>query len=499
LTALASPLHPNGKGLAFAGILLLGAACAPLPKSDLAPDAPIEARLAAAGLPNADAGFVVADLETGEILAERHADGGFMPASTLKVVTAFSALEVLGPGHRFTTAVLAKGKMADATSFEGDLWLRGGGDPLLGVQDVMALAGQLRDKGVERVSGRFHYDESAFASAAAIAPAQPEAAAYNPAVSALSLDFNRLHVNWRTTDTGALEADLTPATGTRAPTRSRLPHPPGRPFMAADGEGEAWRMDAARLSRPEGRDALPVRHPARRTAAVFRAVAERIGLDLPAPEPGAAPADSRPVAALVSAPLVDTLRPALRYSNNLVSELIGRAVGKRLTGKPVDRAASAAAVSTWLQGRLKDVDWRGAVLPNHSGLSAEARITPRQMAAVMTAALKARYGGGRFAAVLPAGGWDGALDGRFAAPATSGRVWAKSGTMHYAKGFTGLLFSETGRQLVFAFYMGDPAARRSYDADPSRLGSETQARAKAWIEKAESSMEDVIGRWIADF
>lgn len=121
------------------------------------------------------------------------------------------------------------------------------------------------------------------------------------------------------------------------------------------------------------------------------------------------------------------------------------------------------------------------------------------MAGVMRAALNARYGGWRFDAILPAGGWDGAMDGRFAAPAASGRVWAKSGTMHYAKGFTGQLFTASGRQLVFAVYLGDPARRDAYDADPDRLAPDTQALARAWIDRAEGFMEDMIGGWIADF
>jgi len=325
--------------------LLVATACTPARQAELAADAPLEARLEAAGLVGTTAGFVVADLQTGAVVAERNPDTGFMPASTLKVVTAFSALEVLGPGHRFTTTVLAKGRMIGGATFMGDLWLQGGGDPLLSVQDILALAGQLRDKGVRRVEGRFFFDESALIPAPAIAAAQPEAAAYNPAVSALSLDFNRLHANWRTDADGVLTAYLVPAAGTGLPERASTAHPPGRAFMPLADDGEAWRLDAAQLDRPTGQTALPVRRPARRTAAVFRALAGRIGLALPEPQPGSAPADSRPVAAMVSAPLVDTLRPALRYSNNLVSELIGRAVSRRLAGKPLSTADSAAAVA----------------------------------------------------------------------------------------------------------------------------------------------------------
>lgn len=126
----------------MAALGLLVGACAQLPDpQNLATAAP-ETRLAQAGLAGADLGFQVIDLDSGAVLASRHPDKGFIPASTVKAVTAFAALETLGPGYRFATTLHAKGKLNDGV-FDGDLWLKGGGDPLLSVQDLLALAGQL--------------------------------------------------------------------------------------------------------------------------------------------------------------------------------------------------------------------------------------------------------------------------------------------------------------------------------------------------------------------
>jgi D-alanyl-D-alanine carboxypeptidase/D-alanyl-D-alanine-endopeptidase (penicillin-binding protein 4) len=493
------PSFPNHVARWALALLLLTAACAPLPPADTSVPkglAPLAARLAAAGIAGAGIGYMVSDLDSGEVIAAAAPDELFIPASTLKVVTALAALEVLGPGHRFQTTVFADGHMAVDGVLDGDIWLRGGGDPLLSVQDLLALAQQLRDGGLKTVRGRFLYDESALIPSANVDAAQPAWASYNVPLSALSLDFNRVDLHWQRNSPSGLELSLTPSLGSPRPLASSQPFAGGVPFAAND-DGTTWRADLAQLTGDIGHEAVAVRNPALRTAAVFRALANGLGIALPEPRAGETAPGARPVAALLSAPLIDTLRPAFRYSNNLVSELIGRAASRRLSDRALDTAGSADAVTKWLTGRLGDVDWKHVRLLNHSGLSAESRISPRQMNAVMAAALKARYGGWGFAALLPAGGWDHALAGMFAEPRFNGRVWAKSGTMHYTKGMTGLLFTMDGRRLVFALYISDFARRQAYDRDPERHRPANQAAARAWISGAEGFMEGLIGAWIS--
>lgn len=493
------PAFPNLVVLPALALLLLTAACAPLPPTETsAPKAPITLamRLADAGIAGAGVGYLVSDLDSGEIVAAAAPDELFIPASTLKVVTALAALETLGPGHRFQTTVYADGHIAPDGVLDGDIWLRGGGDPLLSVQDLLALAQQLRDGGLKEVRGRYFFDESALVSNANVDAGQPAWASYNVPLSALSLDFNRVDLHWLRKAHSGIELSLTPSLGSPQPLAARRPLADGVPFDATD-DGTTWRADVAQLTGDIGREAVAIRNPALRTAAVFRALANGLGIVLPEPQSGETALSARPVAALLSAPLIDTLRPAFRYSNNLVSELIGRAASRRLSGQALDTAGSAEAVAKWLAGRVGSVDWKNAQLLNHSGLNAESRISPRQMNAVMAAALKARYGGWSFAALLPAGGWDRALAGMFAEPRFNGRIWAKSGTMHYTKGMAGLLFTMDGRRLVFALYITDFARRKAYDRDPERHLPASQAAARAWIGRAESFMEELVGAWIA--
>ena len=84
-----------------------------------------------------------------------------VPASVQKLVTTAAALDRLGPEARFETAVLATGEVAEGT-LDGDLYLRGSGDPTFGTTALERLADAVAETGVERVDGRICGDETFF-------------------------------------------------------------------------------------------------------------------------------------------------------------------------------------------------------------------------------------------------------------------------------------------------------------------------------------------------
>lgn len=448
------------------------------------------------GVLGARIGYQVVDLDSGDILTERAPNDLFIPASTVKLPTAVRALSVLGADYRFTTSVFASGKVKDGV-LNGDLWLKGGGDPLLTIHDLIALAQQLQDRGLTKITGRFAYDQSALAGHTEINPDQPEAAAYNPGLSALSMDFNRVTAHWRRRGDGTFNTYLSPADGMPPIGRATNDPGPGQAFIQTkDGPADQWLMAPGRLPTESGAENLPVKNPAKRTASVFRTLALRLGLSLPAPVAAPLSDIARPVAAVHSAPLIEILRPALFFSNNMVSELIGLQTTRRQLGRTVGLAESATHQLTWLRSQVSGPDWSRAHLPNHSGLSASARLAPAHLVGVIRHAWRRRYGGWPLIALLPAGGWQNSLAGRFTDPRTTGAVWAKSGTMHYAKGLAGILFTRSGRRAAFALLTTDYKRRQRFDSDPSRLSPRHQHHAKSWSTRAGQFEEEMIQAWI---
>ncbi|HEX9702629.1 MAG TPA: D-alanyl-D-alanine carboxypeptidase, partial [Rhodospirillales bacterium] len=127
------------------GIAAVHVYTAPVP---VGADALIERRR----LAGARVGYLLIDLKTGATLAARNENDLFIPASTAKVPTMVAAMNILGPNYRFETRLLAKGDIVGGV-LNGDIYLQGGGDPLLQPQDLMALAQRLKDAGIGSLSG----------------------------------------------------------------------------------------------------------------------------------------------------------------------------------------------------------------------------------------------------------------------------------------------------------------------------------------------------------
>ena len=106
--------------------------------------------------------IAVRDAGSGALLLARDADRAVPPASNAKLATARAALAVLGPEHRFRTSVAAARPPDAAAVVAGDLRLVGRGDPALDVDDLAALAEQLRSAGVRAIEGRVVGDDSWF-------------------------------------------------------------------------------------------------------------------------------------------------------------------------------------------------------------------------------------------------------------------------------------------------------------------------------------------------
>jgi serine-type D-Ala-D-Ala carboxypeptidase/endopeptidase (penicillin-binding protein 4) len=109
----------------------------------------------------AQTGAVVLDLATGQTLFAQNSHRPLRPASNEKLATTYAALTALGPAFRIETDVLGEGHQAGAT-WEGDLVLKGYGDPALTSSELVSLARQVAAAGIRHVSGRILGDESWF-------------------------------------------------------------------------------------------------------------------------------------------------------------------------------------------------------------------------------------------------------------------------------------------------------------------------------------------------
>jgi D-alanyl-D-alanine carboxypeptidase/D-alanyl-D-alanine-endopeptidase (penicillin-binding protein 4) len=109
-------------------------------------------------------GAYVVDLETGATLYSRAPDVARMPASLNKLYTTSAALERYGAEGQLDTEVLGDSHVDDFGVVDGNLYLRGGGDPSFSRAEARGLARVLAGSGMTEVDGRVIGDESRFDS-----------------------------------------------------------------------------------------------------------------------------------------------------------------------------------------------------------------------------------------------------------------------------------------------------------------------------------------------
>ncbi len=451
-----------------------------------------------------DVGYHLFRLTDGRVVDTYDADTPRIPASTTKLITALAAFAILGADYRFETRLLVTGKVHEPTLY-GDLYLVGGGDPTLSTNDLQDFVDALKTAGITQVSGRFAFDESFLTTTREINPKQPIAAVYNPSVSAFSLNYNRIQLRWKGRP-GANNFQTwlrSPADGIFLPVAGvstgliPLGVQSDAPFLLDGGSRDRWLLSRQLPAR--GFKELPIRRaPGKVAASVFRTYCRQRGITLPQPQAASAPVNARLLHTHYSKLLPEILRGMLFYSNNLSAELIGLVTSRALRDLPLSIADSAALLTDWYQRRLPHTDWTGFVSTNHSGLSSRSRHSPRHLTAILHNGATLTSGqtghGGPEAPpplldLLPHPEWkeEGIELGR--------KVRAKSGTMSYADGLTGVLTTRKGHQLGFALLLTDFARRAAFDAARNAEKVQTPPEAQAWTERAKAFERDLLSYW----
>ncbi|WP_145109961.1 D-alanyl-D-alanine carboxypeptidase/D-alanyl-D-alanine endopeptidase [Cereibacter sediminicola] len=471
--------------------LLAGAATPALPDAPLTsprpprrgfieppPDA--DSLIARASLGGAVA-FAVADAATGELLEARNAALRLPPASTAKAITALYALETLGADFRFTTRLLATGPVRDGI-VQGDLVLSGAGDPTLSTDALGDMAAKLRAAGVRGVTGRYIADASALPAVPLIDPEQPAHVGYNPALSGLNLNFNRVHFEWRRAKTGwsvTMDARAERFVPQVAMARMEVVTRDLPIYTYAGDQGsDSWTVASSALGKAGSRW-LPVRHPETYTAEVFQTLARAQGITLPDAQIVRVRPEGTSLVEWQSQPLREILRDMLKFSTNITAEAVGLAA----SGAP-SLGQSAAAMNAWVNGRFG----LSTAFQDHSGLGGGSLVSARDM---VTALLAAEREGLGLREILKRTDLGDPAGARTRRPPIA--VAAKTGTLNFVSGLAGIARPETGRDLVFAIYCADRTRRSALPMD----ARERPPGGSEWLGRARGLQRSLIERWAA--
>lgn len=456
------------------------------PGTVIRPRARIPARDAIAGMVasrgfSGDIGVVVTDLQTGEILEDINGSSAQPPASVTKALTALYALETLGEGHQFRTRIFADGEIRNGI-LNGNLILAGGGDPNLVTDQMAELARNLKETGLREVRGDFLVWGDALTNLDEIDESQLDYLGYNPTVSGLNLNFNRVHFEWKLEGEGYVTAmDARSENYRPAVTTSRISIVdralPVYTYRAV-GDVDQWTVAGSALN-DEGSRWLPVRNPALYAGEVFATFARSHGIVLKAPRKTQHLPDGTAVAGFESAPLREMMRGMLRFSTNITAEAAGLAATAARAGTARGLRTSAFGMARWADKRADGIT---PFFVDHSGLGDQSRMSPGDMVRLLSAADVMQ-------ALRPIMR-DMRLIGEDQQVIDDPQVLvrAKTGTLNFVSALAGYVGTKSGRDLAFAIFASDLEAR----AAGKLQGDENPPGARRWNRQARRLQQDIV-------
>lgn len=432
-----------------------------------------------------DWGVMVVSLTRGDTLYARNAGESLLPASTMKLFTTAIALDRFGPDHQFSTAVLRDGPVTADGTLQGNLYLRGAGDPGFSNRFIRGtpaaplelLARYVHDAGIRRITGSVVGDASAFEQRTIPEGWRSRYLGYGYAApfSALSINENVVVILVEPGPDSAI-VTIQPAS-TTMPITNRVRLVKGTRgnigVRRVAGGGIDVRGVIGTRSGPR-RYELVINDPPRFTSGAFESalVAQGIAVDGGA-RVGTTPDSAVRVAALPSAPLARLVSVMNRESVNHFAELLFRNAAR---GPEKETIGSADAAYEYLREFMVTKVGAGpdaVYATDGSGLSTLDRATPRAMIKLLDYAHDAPWAA-TFHASLPVAGESELLRNRMKFTPAQGNLHAKTGTTNEVISLAGYATAANGEVIAFSFiYNGRDRwnARATIDAMGATLAS----------------------------
>lgn len=386
-----------------------------------------------------------------------NADVSVNPASTMKLVTTYAALELLGPNHQWKTEFYADGPLAHGT-LNGNLYLKGGGDPKLNMEKLWLLLRDLRANGVTKVTGDLVLDRSHFV--------QPDLPVFDDDGNDKNKPFlvgpDSLLVNLKAlrfivrNDGGKVNIAVEPPIASiRIDNRVKaLPAGkcPGWPDVlynpVADGDGVTVVVTGKLADGCSAQTYLSLLDHQRYAAGAVRAIwAELGGSILGIDRVAQVPDKARLLARAYSPDLTEIIRDINKYSNNTMAKQLFLSLGAEFRNEADadDAKAAQRVIRKWLA--KKGLISPHLVIENGSGLSRAERVSARELGSLLQAAWRSPYSA-EFISSMPLAAVDGTMRKRLRNTPVAGKAHLKTGTLNTVRAIAG--YSRDGDGNVWA-------------------------------------------------
>jgi D-alanyl-D-alanine carboxypeptidase/D-alanyl-D-alanine-endopeptidase (penicillin-binding protein 4) len=439
---------------------------------------PVAQALSRAGLPHSSVALYVQEVDAPRPRAIFNASRPMNPASAIKLVTTFAALELLGPSYTWRTEAYLLGRLQDEV-LDGDLVLKGHGDPKLTIENFWLLLRALRARGLREIRGDLVLDRSFF-DAGEHDPAKFDGEGlrpYNVGADALLLNFKSVRFSFLPNATTRAVAVVPEPKLAQLEVVSSV--------RLADGPCGDWRAGLryvlelrGAMARASFSGSMPASCGERvwnlspfshseYVLGVFKALWQELGGALHGGvRDGQAPALAKPFASFESPPAADVLRDMNKFSNNVMARQVFLTLSAETLRLPGRYDRSARAVHSWLAARKLELP--GLVLENGSGLSRDERISAEGLGRVLVAAYRSPVMP-EFIATMPLVASDGTMRKRLTGDGVAGHAHVKTGSLVDVRSLAGYVLDRNSRRFAVVFIVNHANAAASQSAQDALL------------------------------
>jgi len=436
-------------------------------------------------IPLSSIGVEVREVGKPAALISINARRGMNPASTMKLLTTFAALDLLGPAYTWKTEAWIDGELKDGV-LSGNLVLKGYGDPKFTIEQFWLWLSELRARGLREIRGDLVLDRSYF-DLPAYDPGKFDSdpmRAYNVSPDALLLNFNTLRLRYMPDGNSLKVVSEPPLEGVTLDNRLA---PSGDQIncdywddqfsVQPNGDSVVLAGDYP-VSCGEREQNLSVMPHTRYVEAVFRAVWQELGGTLQGKQrDGVVGSSAKLFSTHRSEPLSAIIRDINKFSNNVMARQVFLTLGE--AGPALDGAAPDGfnayplsiergifVMHTWLA--RNQLDFNELVLENGAGLSRKERISPAHMAELLQHAYDHPLSA-ELEASLPILGVDGSVKKRLKESPAASHAHLKTGTLEGVKTIAGYVRARSGREWIVVFFINHPYAKTGQGAQDALI------------------------------
>ncbi len=434
---------------------------------DCALPQPLTETLHRAGIPSSAISVFVQEVNSAKASIQFQAEQPRSPASVIKLLTTYAALEILGPAYTWATEAYVSAPIVGGY-LAGDLILKGYGDPFLVTERLWTLVQGLRARGLKHIGGDLVIDNAYFATAPENRggfDGQPDRA-YNAHPDALLINFQAVQFTLAPhSPSASVHVIAQPwPTNLRVQSTLRLATGPCRDplsslqiVISSDKNGGtaffAGKYPADCGEATINRVVMP-------TAAFAYGVFKRLWLDSGGVLDGrlrvaSMLSQARRIHAIESQPLAELIRGINKYSNNVMTAQLLLTLGAERLGAPGSKEKGIAAIKEWLHS--EGLEFPHLVLDEGGGLSRKTRIDAKSLGRLLLRAYGSPYMP-EFLSSLPIAGIDGSLRNRLSKEPITGRAHLKTGQIDGVASIAGYVKTRMGRTLVVVCLINHPGS-----------------------------------------